>query len=42
MENFNTIFDTSSFEIDWPLPIEKNKKVTGRMKDKFVGLRVKA
>ena len=45
-----TRFDTSNFEIDWPLPKEKNKKkVIGLMKDElveqvmkeFVGLRAK-
>ena len=42
-------FNTSNFEIDRPLPIGKNKKVTGLMKDelgeqimkKFFGLRAK-
>ena len=42
-------FDTSDFEIDKPLPIGKNKKVIGLMKDelggkimkKLIGLRAK-
>ena len=42
-------FDTSDFEIDRPLPIGKNKKVIGLMKDelgekimkKLIGLRAK-
>ena len=42
-------FDTSNFELDKPLPKEKNKNVTGLVKDelagqimeKFVGLRAK-
>ena len=48
-EDFETRFDTSNFEIDRPLPKEKNKKVIGLMKDElgekitkeFVGLRAK-
>ena len=28
-----TRFDTSNYEIDRPLPTEKNEKVTGLMKD---------
>ena len=43
------ILDTSNFETDRPLPMGKNKKVIGFMKDelgrqimkKFVGLRAK-
>ena len=48
-EDVETIFDTSNFEIDRPLPKGKNKKVIGLMKDdlggqitkEFVGLRAK-
>ena len=48
-EDVETRFDTSNFEIDRPLPKEKNKKVIGLMKDElcgqimreFVGLRAK-
>ena len=48
-EDLETKFDTSNYELDRPLPKEKNKKVIGLMKDelgrkivtKFVGLRVK-
>ena len=32
-EDVETIFDTSNFEIDRPLPIGKNKKVIGLMKN---------
>ena len=32
-EDVETIFDTSNYEIDRPLPTEKNEKVTGLMKD---------
>ena len=46
---FHCRFDTSNYELDKPLPKEKNKKVIGLMKDelgrktmtKFVGLRAK-
>ena len=32
-EDIETRFDTSNFEIDRPLPIGKNKKVIGLMKE---------
>ena len=49
-EDNETRFDASNYELDVPLPKEKNKKVTGTMKDElvvnimkeFVGLRAKA
>ena len=34
-EDVETRFDTSNLEIDRPLPKEKNKKVTGLMKDEL-------
>ena len=34
-EDVETRFDTSNFEIDRPLPIGKNKKVIGQMKDEL-------
>ena len=48
-EDVGTRFDTSNFELDKPLPKEKNKKVIGLLKDElagktmeeFVGLRAK-
>ena len=48
-EGVETRFDISDYELDRPLPKEKNKKVMGLLKDelvckimtKFVGLRVK-
>ena len=48
-EYVEKIFDTSNFEIDKPLPKEKNEKLIGLIKDelggqfmkKFVGLRAK-
>ena len=48
-EDVETRFDTSSYELDRPLPKGKNKNVIGLMKDelgaktmtKFVGLRAK-
>ena len=48
-EDVETRFDTSNFEIDRPLPKEKNKNVIGLMKDElggqimkeFAGLRAK-
>ena len=44
-EDVESIFDTSNYELDRPLPKRKNKKVIGLMKDelgeKFVGLRGK-
>ena len=48
-EDVETRFDTSNFEIDRPLPKEKNKKVIrltedelgGQIMNKFVGLRPK-
>ena len=36
-EDVETRFDTSNFEIDRPLPKEKNKKVIGIMKDELGG-----
>ena len=50
VEDVETRFDFSNFEIYRPLPKGKNKKVTGLMKDekgeqikkKFIGLRAKA
>ena len=30
-------FDTSNYEVNGPLPIGKNKKVTGLMKDELGG-----
>ena len=30
-------FDTSNYEVNRPLPTEKNKRVTGLMKDELVG-----
>ena len=49
VENVETRFDTSNFELNRPLPKGKNKKVIGLMIDdldgqitkEFVGLRVK-
>ena len=35
-ENLETRFDTSSLELDRPLPIGKNKKAIGLMKDDFL------
>ena len=34
-EDFEKRFDNSNFEIDRPLPIGKNKKVIGSMKNKL-------
>ena len=50
VEDVETRFDASNYELNRPLPIGKNKKVTGLMKDKlgeklmtkFVGLWAKA
>ena len=36
-EDIETRFGTSNFEIDRPLPKEKNKKVIGLMKDELGG-----
>ena len=36
-ERFETIFDTSNYELNRPLSNGKNKKVTGLMKDELVG-----
>ena len=36
-EDVETIFDTSNFETDRPLPNGKNKKVIGLMKDELGG-----
>ena len=41
-------FDISSYEVDWPHPLSKNKKVLGMMNDemggvirkKFIGLKL--
>ena len=49
VEDFEIRFDTYNFEIDRPLPKEKNKRVIGPIKDdlgeqirkEFVGLRAK-
>ena len=46
-EDVEIIFDTSNYELDRPLPEEKNKKAIGLMKDvvggksmtKFTGLK---
>ena len=35
--NVEKRFDTSNYEIDRPLPIGKNKKVVGKMKDEIGG-----
>ena len=36
-EDVETIFDTSNFKLDKPLPKGKNKKVIGLMKDELSG-----
>ena len=36
-EDVETRFETSNFEINWPLPKWKNKKVIGLMKDEVGG-----
>ena len=36
-EDVETRFDTSHFEIDWPLPKGKNEKVIGLMKNELGG-----
>ena len=36
-EDTETIFDTSNFKLDRPLPKGKNKKVIGLMKDELGG-----
>ena len=36
-ERFETICDTSNYELNRPLSNGKNKKVTGLMKDELVG-----
>ena len=49
MDDVETTFDTSNYELNRPLPKGKNKKVIGFMKDelgrkimtKFIGLRAK-
>ena len=49
VEDVETIFDTSNYELDRPFPKEKHKKVIGLREDKlggkimtkFVGLRAK-
>ena len=40
--NTETRFDTSNYELDWPLPKEKNQKVIGLMKDELGGKMQKA
>ena len=40
-EHVETRFCTSNYEFGRPLPKGKNKKVTGLMKNEFVGLRAK-
>ena len=47
-EDFETIFDTSNYELDGPLPKRKNKliglmknELGGKIMTKFVGLRAK-
>ena len=40
-EHVQTKFGTSHFEIDRPLPKEKNKKVIGLMKDELGGQIIK-
>ena len=48
-EDFEARFNTSNYELEWPLPKKKKKKLIGLMKDeiggkimtKFVGLRAK-
>ena len=47
-ENVESRFNTSNYEVNWPLPMGKNKKVIGMMKNElggkireFVGLRPK-
>ena len=34
-------FDTSNYEVNRPLPIGKNKKVLGKMKDELGGIPIK-
>ena len=41
VEVVKTIFDTSNFEINRPLPKEKNKKVIGLMKGELNGQVIK-
>ena len=36
-DNVEIIFDTLNYEVNRPLPIERNKKVIGLMKDKLGG-----
>ena len=36
-EDVETRFDTSNYELDRPLPKEKNKKVIGLIKDELCG-----
>ena len=36
-KNVETIFDTSNYDLDIPLPKEKNKKVIGIIKDELSG-----
>ena len=35
VEDVETRFDTSNYEIDRPMPIRKNKKVVGLMRDEL-------
>ena len=37
VEDVETRFDTSNYELNWPLPKGKNKKVIGVMKDELDG-----
>ena len=41
VEDVETIFDASNFQIDWPLPKRKNKNVIELIKDKLGGKIIK-